>query len=141
DLVDREAVDQLVAQQRAVARGQLFERGAERVGELGAVLRLELLERGVIAVARIDDEMLFERRRPLLRLRDAHELARYRHAQPATQGATAGVVTDRGGPTFARDEQLRPDDLRRLVAHRRVHAGAVGGKAGLADEDRVAVGD
>lgn len=110
DLVDREAVDQLVTQERAITRGQLGERGAKGLGKLGAVLRLQLLKGGVVAVAWIRDQVLFERFRPLLRLRDPDQLARDADPQPAAQRATACVVADRRRPTVARREQLRPDD-------------------------------
>ena len=47
DLVDRQLVDDLLAQQRAVLGRQLGDRLAQRDGELGAVLGLERVERRI----------------------------------------------------------------------------------------------
>src|SRR5436190_2034426 len=76
----------------------------------------------------IGEQLLLERRGALLRLREPHELARDRHAQPRAQRTAPAVAADRGRPVGARDEQLLADDLRRLVADRGVRARAVGGE-------------
>src|SRR6185295_7437067 len=59
DLVDRELIDDLLAQQRAVLRAELGDRLAQRGRELGAVLGLELRQQRIAGVT----ERLVERPR------------------------------------------------------------------------------
>src|SRR5688572_3739788 len=92
ELVDREALDDLLLEERAVLGGEVRDREAEGLGELGAVLGLELFEEG-IAVRAADRffEGALDGELARLLLLVADELARGGDADPAAEWTLAAI--------------------------------------------------
>jgi hypothetical protein len=116
ELVDRELVDDLLAQQRAVLGIERCDRLAQCTREVRAVLALELLEhRIVVAGAERVLELLVGRRLSRGFLEVTDQLARRGDPDPAAQRTLALVAGDARGPVVTGDQQLDAQQLLDLV--------------------------
>jgi serine/threonine protein kinase len=114
DLVDVEAVADLVAKEEPIAHVERGDRFADGVGDLRPIRLLQALELGIAVGLEVED-VLLERRLSAGLPAEPEELAGGDDTNPAAQAAATGEVADARGSVPVRHEQDGADDLLDLL--------------------------
>ena len=125
ELIDRQAADQVLAQQVTIAGLELARGLVHRARDRGTVLGLDQIEREVTGLRKRQHVRLARRlfARPVLALVEIEAHADRGDPEPVVEEPLAAVVGDLGPATGAGDEQLGAQDLAEIVGA--LHGGGV----------------
>jgi len=142
ELVDVELIEEVLAQQVALAAVERVERGCERGTKLRAVVAAEVHELGAgVGGGEAKEIVVVERDLALGVVQPLQGGPHGDGAQPAAQAAAALVGRDQRGPVGRRDEQLDPEHLLDVVEQAPADVHAAHGDRDVRKEARFERGD